>query len=227
MDFKKNTMAVTFKIEISEESKRVLEEHGQRGDRMVGELKTAVKRALTEVENWLKIKYLRGGSHLEKRDGQPPLAVRSGALIGSIEHKMDGPLSGWVGSEGKPATKYAKMLLGDQTTTIRPVKAKHLWVPVAKNLTAGGQTRISPTAFFEIDKKKRSIFRSKSGNLVAGTTGDIPGVKNKKFKLLFVLKDEVEVKGTDALAKAMEDKRSDIARLLQAAVNLGLDGGDN
>ena len=72
-----------------------------------------------------------------------------------------------------------------------------------------------------------SIFRSKSGNLVAflraggkykratkagRRRGDLKG------RLLFVLKYEVRVKGTDALAQAVRDKRRLLTDNLNAAL---------
>jgi hypothetical protein len=163
----------------------------------------------------------------------------------SIRAELDEDLSGYVGSVG---SKYAKVHLGGDTWVMTPKNAKHLWIPIADNLGGGGQMRMSPRAAMDVrtvtGKRALRIFKSKAGNLVAFlpeghqasnvqtretglklTNARYARGKNKgrqKGKLLFVLKDSVEVKGTNALELAVMDKLPRIGELLQAGVDRAL-----
>lgn len=182
------------------------------------------------------------------RGGTTPVALRSGALRQAIIGHRDQPLSGYVGVASGPASAYAATILGDEETTIEPKNAKHLWVPVGDNLGPSGQMRMSPREAMSVrtpsGKRALRIFKSKSGNLVAFLPGrvvrDIQGekmglVRNRtafsagrhkrgehkgrvKGKLLFVLKDSVTIKGTNALAEGVNEMRPRITAILQGKV---------
>lgn len=236
-------------IAITPESQRVLEQHAKRPQVLRSLLAGALKQGLEEAGAHLQDKYLRGGRVGEPRRGTPPLANRSGRLVASIQTRLDRPeqLSGFVGSAGN---KYARILLGAEAVGITPKNAKNLWIPLKDNMTPGGVTRMSPREAMEVktSKGKRAlrIFKSKKGNLVAfmpgevtrdEATGQSTAKSLGKFKrgankgrtkgtLLFVLKKYVVVEGTDALAKAVDDKRQRIGELLTGAVNRLAAGGD-
>ena len=197
-------------------------------------ISTGMEMILINVENHLKADKLSGKAGAGG-GGSTPVGLRSGSLRQSISHKRDEPLSGYVGSTKGPATKYARSILGPDDTTIRPVNAKHLWIPIADNLTRGTlQQRMSPTAAFEEGKKQGQslrVFRSKKGNLVALlTTGGTYKRDTKagrkagdaKGKLLFVLKEEVTIRGTDALAQAaieeLDNSRDILNRQIEGAI---------
>ncbi|MEM9414999.1 MAG: hypothetical protein AAGA29_05905 [Planctomycetota bacterium] len=201
----------------------------------VGNVEHALTRSLVSLENELKVNLLRGGNPGEKRNGKLPLAARSTALLQAIHHELDGPFSGTYGAAQGPASAYARTILDAGVTTITPKNAKHLWIPVGENLTKSGQMRMSPREAFE-QKGPRggtmlSIFKSKRGNLVAFLRDPKGGTytkgKNKgrqRGKLLFVLKDEVQVEGTDALNVAYLNREGHIDGLFDQALQLAIAG---
>ncbi len=206
----------------------------QRRVMLVSMLSAAMGQGLTETANHIKIDYVRGGNPKVHRGGATPHAVRSGALLQSIGMVMDAPLEGRVGSFEGPASKYAKVVLGDQKWTIEPKQAgKHLWVPIADNLGSSGQMRMSPReAMGLVDsngKRRLRIFTSKKGNLVAFLPDDQGGIYRSgqkkglsRGKLLFVLKDSVQVQGSDAVGKGFNSKLGRIEELLQGAMDKAL-----
>ena len=225
-------MTAEIHIAITDEGRRAIERMAQAPRKLAAALSDALQRTLVAMENHLKADLL-SGSYSPGRTvgGSTPVGIRSGALRQSVTHQVDRSLSGWVGTAGGPASAYARVILGDGTTTITPKRAKHLWIPVASNVGPSGQMRMSPREAFEQTGPKGgkllSIFRSKSGNLVAflraggkykratkagRRRGDLKG------RLLFVLKYEVRVKGTDALAQAVRDKRRLLTDNLNAAL---------
>lgn len=219
-------MTVWVEVKPTPDTVRAFRSHADWPQRLRGNLSESLERWLSGTEAHLKMQYLRGGSANTRRDGRPPLAVRSGALLGGTASKMDGELSGRVGVMSGAAAKYAAMLLGDGETTITPRSAKHLWIPAGQNLTKSGQTRMSPRAAMELRGPRGgrllSIFKSRRGNLIAALRNPIAKRgKNKgkqTYKLMFVLKDSVTVKGTDALAMSIEDQREALGTSLMDAV---------
>lgn len=228
------------RLTFTDASERRLQELAASPVRAVEELGQAVKEILVGLEGHLKLHLLTGGTHGEKRDGRLPLASRSGAagLLGAVTHEQDGPLSGMYGTADGPTSAYAQTILGEGETTIVPVNAAHLWIPIADNLTRNGQTRMSPREAFE-QKGPRggrllSIFKSRNGNLVAflrdatGKSRTIKRGKNKgrqRGKLLFVLKDQVTVKGTGALVVAWSEREGWNVQRLERAVAAAVGGG--
>jgi len=206
-------LMATIRIQLDEQSKRVIERHARRPARLLELLTQAHAQALAETESYVKANKLSGQD----------LRVRSGSLRQAITHKADGPLSGWVGVTRGPASAYARVQLGSGRTTITPKKANHLWIPVADNLTRSGRARISPREAMEMRGPRGgrllSIFMSKRGNLVAVLRdGHVPGVRRGGGKLLFVLKKSVTIEGTDALAEGVEEMRPRILDLLRGAM---------
>lgn len=187
-------------------------------------VEAAIGQILPEVESFIKANKLSGQS----------AKVRSGALRQDLTHVQTDPFGGHVGTTARTAA-YARTVAGKGTTTITPKKSKHLWIPAGDNLTPSGQTRISPSAAFELKGPRGgnllSIFTSRAGNLVAvlrSAIGKRRGARGKASggKLLFVLKKSVTVRGTDAVGRAGEDIRPRGLELLGIAVSsLDTSGG--
>lgn len=199
-------------------------------DAITQRLSGALQQGIQEMETHLKLNYLSGDA----------LQTRSGALRQSIASAMRSLLSGVVGSMRGPATAYAKIHLGDGTTTIVPKNGKYLWQPIADNLTPKGVPRISPREAFAFvgsnGKPLLRIFKAKDGNTYAFLPESKPSddgkssvatdrvIKrgrnkgNEAGKLLFMLRKKSVIKGTDALAQAVNDKRERQSDLLQSAL---------
>lgn len=219
-------MAVAISISFSAESRAVIDRWQEAPQQTADALSRGVDRILADIENHLKTQYFRGGPGAG--GGRSPVGVRSGALRQAVNHEKTEPFAGFVGTSEGVTTPYAQAILGDQDTTITPQSAKHLWIPIADNLTPTGQTRFTPRALFDqFGKKNIHIFTSKKGNKVvfaatggrfkrrtqAGRTkGDLKG------KLMFVLKDRVVIHGTDALARAAEDRRDRMTQIIDDAL---------
>ena len=227
-------MAV-IRITLTPPSTAELERMVQAPQVFVGNVEHALQRSLVSLENELKINLLRGGAEGAKRNGQTPLAVRSGALLQAITHELQGPFTGVYGAAQGPASAYARTILGDGSTTITPKKAKHLWIPAGENAFPKRRQPMTPSEAFEKKGPKGgtllSIFRSKNGNLVAFLRDPKGGTftkgKNKgrqRGKLMFVLKDEVTIEGTDALAVAYENRASHIDGLFNRALEMAIAG---
>lgn len=213
-------MAAIISISIGQLGQRTMTSWGEAKQQAADALDVAMGQVLREAESYVKANEFAGGVS----PGGGKVGVRSGELRRDITHERTGPLKGVVGTTERTAP-YAKAILGPNPTTIRPVNAKHLWVPIAENLTKSGVSRFTPRALFETFGDRVRIFNTKAGNTVvfvedarnedgskaryqrdtkAGRqAGDLKG------KLMFVLKDEVRIEGTDALARgvnAMTDR---------------------
>jgi len=216
-------------VELTPESKRVIEAHAKRPAMVFRSLQDALSQGLNEAATHVMVNKLSAPFRFgEKRGGSTPVATRTGALRASITAKRDEPLSGFVGSTQGPASSYARTILGDEDVTITPVNAKHLWIPLSDNLTKAGRVRLTPRAAMDLKGPKGGrrlrIFTSKAGNLIAGMKGPVPGVRRKGFIPLFVLKDEVTIKGTNALYEGVEEKHDRIRDLLEEAIVGAMEG---
>jgi hypothetical protein len=220
------------KISLTPESQAAIATAGDGLAKLGGNMARTLRAGLAAAEGTLKSSYLRGGSLKSSRGGQAPLAVRSGALIAAATSGLDSrnALSGYVGVIEGTATKYAAVLLGSGETTIKPKNAKHLWIPVGDNLNPSGIARISPREAMGLrdeEGKPALRFIHRGSTTLVGTTEKVPGKRKTKVKLriLFVLKDQVTVKGTDALAMAVEDTLPEITESLGATVAAFVNGG--
>lgn len=229
------------RIDTDEQSRRVLAQRARAPRAAVIALRAALGQGLEEMAAHVQVQMLTGGDWRTPRKGRPPLAVRSGDLRRSIVSRLDpagpgaGAISGVVGATRGPASAYARAVLGEGDTTIRPKNAKHLWIPIGDNLTAGGAMRMSPReAMAERGPRggrRLRIFKSRAGNLVAFLPapggGRYTRGKNKgrsRGRLLFVLKDKVVVRGVDALGRGYHDKRERMRQLLNDALWRGAQG---
>jgi hypothetical protein len=181
---------------------------------------------LRETESYIKANKLSGQD----------VNVRSGALRQDVTHEQTDAFGGHVGTTARTAP-YARTILGPGPTTIKPVNRKKLWIPIADNLNPSKVARYTPSEVMELKtpsgKRRLQIFTSKAGNLVAflpdvdadGNTQrykrDTKGGAKKgqaKGKLLFVLKDEVTIQGTDALAQGVRELSTRMRTILNTAL---------
>lgn len=245
---------IALRFKLDDASQRVLAEHAKRPQRIHAELRRRLRQGLSEAEAHLQDAYLRGGNWREKRGGKGPLAVRTGRLVGSTRSDVDEEFSGYVGSANNKYAKVhlggdtwvmtpknAKHLwipiadnLGDGgVPRMSPRAAMDVRTPTGKRALrifkskAGNLVAFLPGKLVEDKVGKRLGLVSGSG-VTAVSDGRYTRGKNKgrqKGKLLFVLKDQVEVKGTDALANAVNDKKGRMVELLQSGLNSALEGG--
>lgn len=218
-------MSVQFNISVTPASKSMLSKDKmlpaklRRG--LSQELSKQGELAASHIQSKYFTGYRRGGS------GGKGLMVRSGILRRSIQSRKDDTLTVSIGVIDGPATKYAAMQLGSESVTITPKKAKWLWIPVAKNLTAGGQMRRSPRDVVG-SRKYHIVARDANTALVFIHTGGTyqRGRKKgmKKGYLAFVLKKSVTVQGSAALEKGLKDREPAIEAGLNEAVTRVLNG---
>ncbi|MEA3367986.1 MAG: hypothetical protein U9R68_07720 [Planctomycetota bacterium] len=141
------------------------------------------------------------------------LKVRTGNLRRAVDGWMASDLDGVVGVPADRPVQDYMYLLGDETKTIRPKRAKFLAIPIGENLTSAGVPRFDsprdvPDGFF---------FRSKAGQLLFGHRKG--KTSRARVRPLFVLKKEVTVHGTGALLDGVEESLDKIT----AAISKRLD----
>lgn len=212
-------MTIAYKVGLTPQSEQRIREWRDKPQRVLDSLGRGVDQALAETEAHIQINKLSGN----------PVNVRSDSLRSQLTHKRDRPLSGLLGWMQGSATKYAKTIAGSGTTTITPRNARWLWIPLPHNQTPSGETRMSPREAFEQQGPKGgrllSIFRSKKGNMVATLPGTVvPGVRRKSRVVMFVLKKQVTIQGTDALGEGVREMKPRIGEILQAKLMEGLSG---
>lgn len=174
----------------------------------------------------------------ERLSGRPGVKRRTGNLARSFKSRtFDSRLLGAivldVQPEG-PGSEYAHLQeFGD---TIRPKRAKNLWIPIAGNLTPAGVARITPTeainrgGFFA-----KGVFFGK-----ALTKNKVPqrsqaigggGYKGKAINRgevitpLFVLKKSVTVKGRMGASALWADSMPSLTARLDAVASALAKGG--
>ncbi len=198
------------RIALTERSRRVIDAWQQRPRRVIEAIDAATAQVLTEVESHVKAHHLSGQS----------AKVRTGALRQDLTHQQTDAFGGYVGTTARTAP-YARTILGPDVTTIRPVRAKHLWVPIADNLNPSGVARLTPREAMSLrspsGRRLLRVFRSRRGNLVAFLPDAAGGRYQRgrkkgllRGRLLFVLKDSVAIQGTDALARGAQEMRARI-----------------
>ncbi|MEM6258029.1 MAG: hypothetical protein AAGI37_06910 [Planctomycetota bacterium] len=225
-------MALAVSIGFTPESQALMRRWEAVEEQLGKELGTAFDQFITEVESSIKANELSGED----------VNVRSGNLRQAVQGVVDGPLAGFVGTTEGTTTPYAPTILGSGTTTITPVKAKKLWVPVADNLNPSGLARYTPRALYDAFGEDRiKIFKSRKGNTVVFVENkrNEDGSKQRfkratkagrqkgdlKGQLMFVLKDRVVIEGTDALAKGAQRMLPRGEQLMNAAIGRAFPGG--
>lgn len=213
-------MTIAYRIGLTPDSERRLRAWRDRPERALDALGRGVTQSLEETVTHIQRSKLSGD----------PVGVRSDKLRRTLTQKKERPLSGIVGWLRGPATKYARTIAGSGTTTITPVDAKWLWIPMPHNQTPSGETRMSPAEAMEHTGPKGgrllSIFRSKAGNMVATLPGTVvPGVRRKSRVLMFVLKKKVTIRGTEALEEGVREMQPRQRQILQGSIRQGLSDG--
>ena len=219
---------------ITPESRAVIAQWQGVEQRIVDAIDAGLTQYLNEVASSLKKNEVGGGL----------VGMRSRNLRNSIVGEQDGPLSGFVGTTQGTTTPYARAILGPDDTTIKPVDADHLWVPIADNLNPSG-AKYTPKALFDTFGDRVKIFTSKRGNTVVFVEDEknedgsksrykqaVNRGKNKgrqkgdlKGELMFVLKDEVVIHGTDALAIGAQRMQPRGAEILTQHLRRAIPGG--
>lgn len=224
-------MTAAIHIGLAEADQRLIEAWQDRPRDVVESIDAGVEDVLIDIENHLKLRLFTGG--VGPGGGRLPVGSRSpDGLRQDITHERTDRFGGTVGTTERTSA-YAKPILGPDTTTIRPRDAGHLWVPTPDNLDPSGNMRHTPRDVMSLlsptGKRRARFFYSKRGKLVVFLPDQRGGTYTKGKKkgqmrgdLLFVLKDEVVIHGTDALAKAFEDRRSESERILSNALREGL-----
>ena len=219
-------------VGLTPESRAVIAQWREVESRLVDALDAGMTQYLNEVASSIKQTELTGGL----------VDVRTGGLRQAVVGEQDGPLSGFVGTTQGTTTPYARAILGPDDTTIKPVNAKHLWVPIAKNLNPSGIAKFTPKALFDTFGDRVKIFTSKKGNTVVFVEDEAneDGSKKRytrktkagrqkgdlKGQLMFVLKDEVVIHGTDALAIGAQRMQPRGAAILTEHLRRAFPGGD-
>lgn len=232
---------IRVQVRLSPRSEQLLRDYPARAALAVDNTGRAIDQGAREIEAWMQTHLMTGGDWHKHRGGEPPLAVRSGLLRRSTYARMTGRTSAVVGAGQGASARYANAVLGEQITTITPKQARHLWIPIADNLNAGGTMRISPREAMAMrtptGKRLLRIFKSRAGNLVAflpearqaSSTRDRSEVwaatgarfksgKKKalgKGRLLFTLKKSVTVEGIRAISRAVAEKKTRVVSLVR------------
>ena len=154
------------------------------------------------------VKFAAGKVSAEYLSGQS-LKRRTGRLAAAVDGWMAGPTEGVVGVRPDSAVEKYKWLLGDESKTITPKRAKFLTIPIGENVTGAGVARFSsprqvPDGFF-VNTGGRLLFGYKKG-------------KKGKFRALFVLVKSVFVQGSGALYDGVDDSIDDIADTMETEI---------
>ncbi|MCK9243669.1 MAG: hypothetical protein WC877_05195 [Dehalococcoidales bacterium] len=127
------------------------------------------------------------------------LSRRTGMLAKHIGSWLHEPLHLIVGvPDNSPVDKY-KWLLGDESKTITPKRARALTIPIGEALTAAGVPKYQSVrdAAAQLGVK---LFRPKGSNVLGYARG-----KKGKFRPLFVLVKSVFIQGSSALSDGVLD----------------------
>jgi hypothetical protein len=156
----------------------------------------------------------------ERLSGRPGVNRRTGNLARSFKSRtFDSTLLGAivldVQPEG-PGAKYAN--LQEFGGTIKPVRAKNLWIPIAGNLTPAGVARITPTEAI-----------NRGGFFAKGVFFGKPLVGRGKAKAnpvpLFALKKSVTVPGRMGAERLWGESMPSLTARLDAVASALAKGG--
>jgi hypothetical protein len=171
-------------------------------DKLVGDVQKVSRRVFSEAKRILRTESVLMGSHIKEdlMSGPRPerLGVRTGALRSSVKSlpvtEKPGLIEGGVGF----GTAYARAHVGPkgQITTIRPVTAKYLTIPLPDAVTRAGVLRGSARSgmwgetFFARSKKGNLILFGKRIAMKGKHTGEARG----NIVPLFLLVKQVKIK---------------------------------
>lgn len=217
------------KIGLTPESLNVIERWQEAPALVATAIDDAVTQWLEETAAHIQLNKLSGPAGAGE-GGSSPVGLRSGDLRRDLHADHDGFATGTIGTTQATAA-YAFTILGPSDSAIKPKAARHLWVPIADNLGPSKQMRMTPRELYQQHGPKNqggdgrmSIFTSKAGNKVVVIHGEQRGTDDegnaiivhgrykrgkkkgqRRGKLMFVLKDEVVVEGSDALASGVNE----------------------
>jgi len=163
--------------------------------------------------------------------GPTSRARRTGELARSVVGRgtmVDGLPAIQVGSFRLP---YARVQLGDETTTIKPTKSKALAIPVGVALTAAGRPRY-PAGPRSFPTKLTFVpFRRSTGNII-GALYEASKLKAaakkarrskspmslRDVRAVFLLAKQVRIQGSGALRRGFNDQLPGIVGRLSSAI---------
>lgn len=156
----------------------------------------------------------------ERMNGSPGVTTRTGNLSrdwNTTTVDDAGGVNLVIASHG---TGNAYAGLQERGGTVRPVRAKWLWIPLKANRTAAGVARVTPSQAISaggfIAWHDGPIFYATSGtNAVGGA---------KKLIPMFVLKSEVYVPPRLGAADLFRDRLPDLQERLAKAAKVAVDG---
>ncbi|MFA5187040.1 MAG: hypothetical protein WC551_11210 [Patescibacteria group bacterium] len=186
-----------FALELGPEFQRTVSDLSEAGKNVRAAAGEGLAEGVTLAASHVSENYLTG-QYLKRRTGR---------LAAAVQGWMTGDLDGVVGvAEGTAVERY-KYLLGDETVTIRPKRAKYLAVPIGEALSGSGAVKEKyadgPGKIW--DAEKLFIVQGKGQPLVGYKVG-----KRGRFRPLYVLKKEVTVYGTGALYDGVEESIPEI-----------------
>jgi len=186
-------------LEMGPNFQQTAAELGGMGRAVIAACSEGLKKGVKLAAGHVSKDYLSGQS----------LKRRTGRLAGAVDGWMAGDLEGVVGVRPNTAVGKYAWLLGDESKTITPKRAKFLTIPIGENLTGAGVARFSsprqvPDGFF-VKTKGRLLFGYKRG-------------KKGKFRALFVLVKSVFVQGTGALYDGVSESLDDITSDIESEI---------
>lgn len=176
--------------------------------KMRGSLGKEIRKQSRALRDYIVVRHLTGGTSADR------LATPSGHLIRSttvLPVKSDANrISGGVGF----GAKYARVHIGHkgQRTTIRPINAKMLAIPLPPAKTAAGAARYKSP----LDVPDLHFIRSKAGNLLLAK---FKGKGSKRGIIpWFVLKKQVMIPARVHLRDILTIKKAEISQGIQDAI---------
>ena len=140
------------------------------------------------------------------------LKMRTGMLAKHVGSWLPEQLHLVIGvPDNSPVDKY-KWLLGDESKTITPKRARALTIPIGEALTAAGVPKYQSVRD-AATQLSTTIFRPKGTNVLGYARG-----KKGKFRPLFVLVKSVFVQGSDALADGVLDNLDVISGEIESEI---------
>lgn len=191
-------MNVTF--ELGSDYKRTLDSLHRDAERLRSAVRKGMAVGVKQVAQHVSSRFLTG-QYLKRRTGNLARAV-DGWMINNDE--------GVVGVQADAAVGAYKWLLGDESKTIRPRRGKYLAIPIGEALTAAGVLKSQYanglrqiTDGFFVRSNNQLLFGYKVGH-------------RGRFRPLFVLKQEVTIHGSGALADGVSESVGKVADAVNA-----------
>ena len=179
-----------FNITLHKPSKGIISKASASGATMLqlmSALKKQMSRTMTDLDKKHNSKMFDNATGARQGHGKTRLGVRSGKLRSSYKNKVNASGTTVTGTRGSDSGYAGIHEFGG---TIKPKKAKWLWIPIREN-------KMSPTELFN---QKWAIKDWGGGKATAYL---ITGKKN--VKPVFALRKEVKIPKRDILLQAFRD----------------------